>query len=389
MPKNSPEGDPKDQAASDKPVAKPALSKVEGKAARPAPKPKLDATSAASVDKSTSKTESGLPLEPAMPITDATSSGWRGRLGSVKRPNVSRGFLIKLGLAVVAVLLVFIAVFGVLIYVYKSDSTVVRAVSRVIPYPAERVNGTLVRYSDYLFQVDANERAYQYNLKLNNQSPVDFTSTAGKKLVTQIKQNSLDTLKTNAVVAQLAHQKKVTVTDKDVDNLVDQLAKQYGGKDTLLKTLKQIYNWNLGNLKTVIRQQLLSQKLQEKITSDPAALAKAKDKATDVDNQIKAGADFAETAKKYSQASDASSGGDLGTFANGDLTSDEQKVFDATPVGGVSDPFKTQYGYEIIKVTAKNGDQLQGSHILIESVDFNTYLTTQLKAAKVHQYIKV
>lgn len=383
MPKTTPEGDPKDQVAP-KPAAKKAAKPATPK---PKPAPKTDVPVAASADKPTTKpTEPALPMEPAAPVSDTTSTGWRSRF---KKPQVSRGFIIRLVLAVVAVLLVVIAVFGVLIYVYKSDSVVVRWVSRVVPYPVERVNNSFVPYSDYLFQVDANERAYQYNLKLNNQSSVDFNSATGKKLVVQIKQNSLDTLKTNAVVRQLAHSKKVTVTDKDVDNLVDQLAKQYGGRDTLLKTLKQIYNWNLGDLKSVIRQQLLSQKLQEKITSDPAALAKAKEKATDVDNQIKAGADFAETAKKYSQASDASSGGDLGTFSKGDLSADEQKVFDATPVGSVSDPFKTQYGYEIIKVAAKNGDQLQGSHILIESVDFNTYLNDQIKAAKVHTYIKV
>jgi foldase protein PrsA len=298
--------------------------------------------------------------------------------------------IIKVTAAVVALLAVVVVVFGVLIYVYKSESPIVKAVAKVVPYPVQRVNGSFVSYSDYLFEVDANKRAYQNNAKLNSQPAVDFNSADGKKLVTQIKQHSLDKLESDTVMAQLASQKKVKVTDKEVNDLVNQLYQRYGGKDTLLKTLKDIYGWNLGDLKQVVRKQLLAKDVEEKVTSDPAVDAAAKAKAQDVLKKVKDGGDFADLAKKNSQASDAASGGDLGFFTKGQLPDNLQAAAEALQPGQVSDVVKTQYGYEIIKVIEKKDDgSIHAQHILTKTVDFNDYFQNELKKAKVNKYIKV
>ncbi len=329
-------------------------------------------------------TESAASPAEAMVTTEAPKANGF----ALKKPQDLKK-TVTIGASVVIVLLVLVTlVFGVLVYGYKSQNVVVRAVASVIPYPVERVNGAFVSYHDYLFEVDANEKAYQSNAKLNNQPAVDFKSADGKKLVTQIKQHALDKLKSDVVIAQLASQKKVTVTDKDVTDLTNQLYQRYGGKDTLLKTLNQIYGWNLADLNKVIRKQLLAQKLQEKVTSDPALDAQAKAKATDVLNKLKAGGDFAALAKQYSQASDASTGGDLGNVTAGQLPDDEQKAINALQAGQMSDVVKTQYGYEIFKVLDKSGDSTHAQHILIEPIDFNNWLTDQVNKAKVNTYIK-
>jgi foldase protein PrsA len=298
--------------------------------------------------------------------------------------------LIKTVAAVVALLAIVIVVFGVLVYVYKSDSPVVKTMAKIVPYPVERVNGHFVSYSDYLFEVDANKRAYQNNAKLNNQPAVNFNSADGKKLVTQIKQHSLQKLEGDAVVAQLAGQKKVKVTDKEVNDLINQLYTRYGGRDTLLKTLKDIYGWDLNDLKKVVRKQLLAKNLEDKVTSDPAMDAAAKAKAQDVLKQVKAGGDFTELAKKNSQASDAASGGDLGFFTKGQLPDNLQAAAEALQPGQVSDVMKTQYGYEILKVIEKKDDgSIHAQHILTKTVDFNEYFQAELSKAKVNNYIKV
>jgi len=265
----------------------------------------------------------------------------------------------------------------------------VRAVASVVPYPVERVNGSFVTYGDYLFEVNANEMAYQNNAKLNNQPSVNFTSKDGKTLLKQIQQHALDKLKSDAVVAQLASQKKVKVTDKQVNDLINQLYQRYGGKDTLLKTLKQIYGWDISDLHRVLYKQLLATNLQTAVQNDPAADAAAKAKAQKVLAQIKDGGDFSALAKQNSQASDASSGGDLGYFTKGQLPDNEQAAAEALQPGQVSDVIKTQYGYEIIKVLDKKDDgSIHGQHILIETVDFNSYFQDKLNKAKVNTYIK-
>ncbi len=307
----------------------------------------------------------------------------------VDRANV-KSTAIKVVSVAVALLAVVVVIFGVLIYGYKSESSVVKAVAQIIPYPVERVNGHFVSYSDYLFEVDANKRAYQNNAKLNNQPAVDFNSADGKKLVTQIKQHSLDKLESDSVTAQLAAEKKVKVTDKEVNDLINQLYQRYGGKDTLLKTLNQIYGWNLKDLRGVVYKQLLAQDLQTKVTSDPAVDAAAKAKAQDVLKKVKAGTDFAALAKQNSQASDAASGGDLGFFTKGQLPDELFTAAQALQPGQVSDAIKDQYGYEILKVTEKKDDgSIHASHILIKTIDFNEYFQDQIKKAKVNKYVKV
>lgn len=322
----------------------------------------------------------------AAPVTANNSDVTPGK--RIKLPQNWRSMAIKAAAGLVAVFALVIIIFGVLIYGYHSESPIVYGVAKVIPFPVASVNGHFASYSDYLFQLNANKRGYQQNAKLNNQPAVDFNSTDGKKILTQFHTSSLDKVKSDAVVDQLAAQKKITVTDKDVDALITQLYKNYGGKDTLLKTLKDIYGWDLNDLKSVVRKQLTEQKLSDKVTSDPVIDAQAKTKAADVAKKIKDGGDFATLAKQYSQASDAASGGDLGTFSKGQVSDEIQKAVDALPVGGVSDLVKDQYGYEIIKVTDKTGDTAKASHILIKTIDFTDYMSQQIKNAKYKQYIK-
>jgi len=259
-----------------------------------------------------------------------------------------------------------------------------------VPYPVEMVNGHFVAYKDYLFEVDANERAYQNNAKLNSEPAVNFDSASGKKLAIQIKQHVLSQLETEALIAQLAAQKQVTVTNAQVTNVVNQLASRNGGQQTLLKVLKQTYGWNLNDLRGVIYKELLQQNLETKITSDPSVQAAAKAKANDVLNQINSGGDFTTLAKKYSQASDAASGGDLGYVTKDQLPTQEQSVAESMQVGAVSSVIQTQYGYEVIKLVDKRSDgSMHIQHILIETIDFNQYFQNQLNKAKVTKYISV
>jgi len=83
----------------------------------------------------------------------------------------------------------------------------------------------------------------------------------------------------------------------------------------------------------------------------PADAAKIEAKAQDVLKQVKAGGDFAALAKKDSEDSTASNGGDLNFFGRGQMVKEFEEAAFALPVGGVSGLVKTTYGWHIIKVT--------------------------------------
>ena len=91
----------------------------------------------------------------------------------------------------------------------------------------------------------------------------------------------------------------------------------------------------------------------------PAEAATIEKKARDVLNQIKGGANFADLAKKYSEDTSASNGGELGWVVRGQTVKEfEDTAFSMKP-GQVSDLIKTVYGIHILKLEDKQMAHLQ------------------------------
>ncbi|MCK8061383.1 MULTISPECIES: peptidylprolyl isomerase [unclassified Fusibacter] len=83
-------------------------------------------------------------------------------------------------------------------------------------------------------------------------------------------------------------------------------------------------------------------------------LVKEEEEATRIKEEIEAGLTFEEAATKYSTCPSKERGGDLGSFGKGQMVPEfEQAAFDLE-IGLVSEPVKTQFGYHIIRVAAKN-----------------------------------
>ena len=87
-----------------------------------------------------------------------------------------------------------------------------------------------------------------------------------------------------------------------------------------------------------------------KQAAEAAALVTAEAKANDLLKQIRAGANFEDIAKKYSDGPSAAQGGDLGVFKRGSLAKElEDKTF-AMKSGELTDVIRTKQGYVILKV---------------------------------------
>ncbi len=89
----------------------------------------------------------------------------------------------------------------------------------------------------------------------------------------------------------------------------------------------------------------------EQAGNDEEKIAAAKAKADDLLKQIKAGADFAEIAKKSSEGPSAAQGGDLGYFERGKLAKQLEDLTFGMKKGDVSDVVRTKQGFVILKVT--------------------------------------
>lgn len=85
----------------------------------------------------------------------------------------------------------------------------------------------------------------------------------------------------------------------------------------------------------------------QKELSDEEALAKA----NELKKRLSEGADFATLAQQESDdTGSAQKGGDLGSFRRGQMIPPFEQAAFSLPVGQISDPVKTQFGYHIIRV---------------------------------------
>lgn len=114
-------------------------------------------------------------------------------------------------------------------------------------------------------------------------------------------------------------------------------------------------------------------------SSEAAALAKIKGFKAEIAKAKDIPAKFAEIAKANSMCPSSAKGGDLNEFTPGQMVKEFDQVAFSLPVGKVSDPVKTQFGYHLILVTSKTpaveakGDtpaapaKVRASHILIKT----------------------
>jgi peptidyl-prolyl cis-trans isomerase D len=148
--------------------------------------------------------------------------------------------------------------------------------------------------------------------------------------------------------------------DPETRNLVVLVADGAKLEQTLNPTdadLTMMYNQNQAGFRTPerVHERHILLMTQGKPAADEA---KIKAKAEDLVKQLRAGADFAEMAKKYSEdnqgptGGSAAKGGDLDWVTRGQMVPEFEKASFSLKPMAISDPVKTQYGYHIIQVLA-------------------------------------
>lgn len=84
----------------------------------------------------------------------------------------------------------------------------------------------------------------------------------------------------------------------------------------------------------------------------------AEERINDIYKRIKQGEDFEALAKQFSEdKSSSNKGGRLNTFSSGQLSSEifEDKAFGLENTGEITEPFKSEFGYHIVKLIDKKG----------------------------------
>lgn len=228
-------------------------------------------------------------------------------------------------------------------------------------------------------------------------------------------QAALDSLISQKLVELEAKEQNITATDAEVQKELDEVAEYYGGLDVFEQSLKT-YNLTLEDVKEDLAVQVKLEKLmrlkinvtdkeiQEYFTANKELydveeqvkashiLVDTEEKAQEIRQKLEAGGDFAELAKTNSQdTTNKDQGGDLGTISRGQMVEEFEEAAFSLPVGEISQPVKTEYGYHIIKVTekipAREGTLAENKEGIRDTL-FNQKMQTEYSAWLDEQYKK-
>jgi parvulin-like peptidyl-prolyl isomerase len=200
---------------------------------------------------------------------------------------------------------------------------------------------------------------------------------AGTPEFKNLQNQGLEYLIRRAEFEQKADDMDVEVTDKQVDERLEQLKKQfYGGDDKKFKASLKKLLLTEDQVRKDVRAQLLEEQLYKKVTEDlkvsdkeiqdfynknksqyqQAAtrevrhiLVKTKKQADQIHTQLAGGGNFANLAKTFSEDPGSKNQGGKLTVSKGQTVPPFDKAAFALKKNELSKPIKTQYGWHIIE----------------------------------------
>lgn len=242
------------------------------------------------------------------------------------------------------------------------------------------------------------------------------------QLVAQNGEAALNALISEKILSAEVEAKKITVSDEEIQENIDEMTEYYGGEEEMNNALVQ-YNLTLDDVKENIVNNLQLQKILEpyiEISDDEIAqyfennkdyldqaeevkashiLVESKEVADEVKEKLDGGADFAELAKEYStDTSNSQFGGSLGYFGRGEMVPEFEEVAFSMKVDEISEPVETQFGFHIIKVEdhkeAKEATLDESKEDIRKTIfqdkmgdAYNTWYTEMLEEYKITNYL--
>ncbi|WP_018247735.1 peptidylprolyl isomerase [Orenia marismortui] len=272
--------------------------------------------------------------------------------------------------------------------------------------PVATVNGEEISYQEYSYQLNGYLRQYQNQISSNQ--------------VVGLKSRVLNNLINQELILQAAEKNGINpeISEETIQEQLDQAINKYASSKEEFEKIIKKNGQTIEDVKNTIKNSMTMQKRIEgmlakvkadvKITEEEIAKEyeevtashiliktddkddkddkEAKEKAEKVLKLAKAGNDFTELAKEYSEGPSASRGGELGSFGHGKMVPAFEKAAFAMKVGEVSDLVKTEFGYHIIKVTDKK--VASGEEFNSKKEEIRKKLLSQKESEAINQWIE-
>lgn len=253
-------------------------------------------------------------------------------------------------------------------------------------------------------EVDAEVAQYMQNAQMQNQD-INFSE--------ELWYSALESMIDNYAMLEKAKMDSIVVADelvsRQMDLRIDQLIRQTGGEQQLEEAFGQSIVQIKAQFRDQFREQMIVQEVQgnvvrrvnitrseveeffnnipeselpvipeqvsiSQIVVRPPLLDEARNTAYQKasalrDSIIVHGKDFEELARKYSDGPSAPRGGLLPMMPINDLVANYSAAASAMEPGEISEVVETEFGYHIIRLNRRSGDEIETNHILIEIDD--------------------
>lgn len=234
-------------------------------------------------------------------------------------------------------------------------------VDRFVMLDRAREDSVIVTDEQVNQQID--QRINQYVQQVGSESALE--QQLGKSIV-QLRADLREDYRTEMIVGQYRQQKiqNVSITRPEVKDYFNSIPRD--------------------SLPTIPERVAVSQ-----IVAIPPPLENAREQALTLarqlrDSVVNHGKSIEELARRYSDGPSASKGGSLGMIPLNDLVAEYSAAASALEPGEISEVVETSFGFHVIRLNRRQGDQIDTNHILI-SMDEENY-DDQAAIDKLNQY---
>lgn len=268
------------------------------------------------------------------------------------------------------------------LYRQQNTSTLLYRVTKVLPLPVASVDGTSVRYSDYLVKYRGSIHLLEQNGLLEKdkdslQRQLDF-----------YKRSVLDDVERDAYAQKLAKEQNITVSNDEIEKAIDDGRQASNGtisKELYFSSIYESYGYSEDELRSTLQHSILRQKVAYAVDDKArATAAQAKELLQ------KKGATLQSVAKEL--------GTDTAQYINPGLVSKTNQqdgglpqIAAAMKIGEISEPVQSTKGdgYYIVRLKAITTSKLDYEYIKIPLTEFEQNFKELVSNHKITEYINV
>lgn len=250
--------------------------------------------------------------------------------------------------------------------------------SQKLPYLNPDENNPVVKTNSFEMKTGAVIKAMYDNMGKNSEQFYSLDSASLKNIVI----NNAKQLAEKEILLNAARKNGKPLSGAQMDSLTSQQYNRYGGKERFAQMLKQ-RGIEFDFVKKQIEESIIIQKYLDQVAEEQSHIsdedlqklynqgktvtvrhillstqgktdsekAEIKKKMEELLARARAGEDFAELAKTYSEDPGSKSNGGLyENFGRGQMVKPFEDAAFSVPVGEISDIVETSYGYHILKV---------------------------------------